>query len=151
MEYRHHPASLEELKSKRPQVKNPRRELKASLNTLERFAVFMTRRIGSMGFFIFLLFWTLVWLGWNIFAPLEHRFDPAPAFVIWLFISNILQLIFLPLIMVAQNIESLAADKRAELDFEVNQKAEREVGTILEHLENQNELLLELTRRIDRQ
>lgn len=150
MEYRHHPPSLEELKLARKPVKNPRRELKASLNALERFAVFMTRRIGSMSFFLFLLLWTVVWLGWNIFAPVEHRFDPAPAFVIWLFISNILQLIFLPLIMVAQNIESRSADKRAEQDYEVNQKAEMEVSTILEHLENQNELLMELVHKIDR-
>jgi len=103
-----------------------------------------------MGFFIFLLLWTIIWLGWNIFGPIEHHFDPAPAFVIWLFVSNILQLIFLPLIMVGQNIESRAADARAEADFEINKKTEGEVEVIIAHLENQNELLLEVTRKIDR-
>jgi uncharacterized membrane protein len=151
MEYRHHPPSLEELKLARKPVKNVRRELRASLGPLENFAVFMTKRVGSMGFFLLLFVWTALWLGWNIFAPVESRFDPAPAFVIWLFASNIIQLILLPLIMVAQNIESRAADKRAQEDFEVNQKAEREVGAILEHLENQNELLMELVHKIDRQ
>lgn len=150
MEYRHNPPTLEQVRASRPVLRNPIRELKLNLSFLERFAMFMTRQIGSMGFFIFLLVWTVAWLGWNIFGPFEQRFDPAPAFVIWLFVSNILQLIFLPLIMVGQNIESRAADARAEADFKINQKTEGEVEVIIAHLENQNELLLELVKKIDR-
>ncbi len=150
MEYRHKVPPLEEVRGSRPMLRNPVREFKMNLRTLERFALFMTRRIGSMGFFIFLLFWTLIWLGWNIFGPIQNRFDPAPAFVIWLFVSNILQLIFLPLIMVGQNIESRTADARAQADFEVNQKTEKEVEVIIAHLENQNELLLELMKKTER-
>ncbi len=150
MEYRHNPPTLEQVRASRPMLRNPVKELKLSLSFLERFAIFMTRRIGSMGFFVFLLTWTIVWLGWNIFGPIENRFDPAPAFVIWLFVSNILQLIFLPLIMVGQNIESRSADARAEADFKINQKTEGEVEIIIAHLENQNELLLEVARKIDR-
>ena len=150
MEYRHNPPTLEELRRQRQPIHNVRRELHHSLSPSERFAVFMTRRIGSLGFFGFLLCWTIIWLGWNMLAPYKYRFDPAPAFVIWLFASNILQLIFLPLIMVGQNIEGRAADWRSQEDFNINQKAEREIEAILAHLENQNELLLELTRRIDR-
>jgi uncharacterized membrane protein len=118
-----------------------------ALSRSERFAVFMHRSVGSLGFFFLILFWTLAWLGWNIWAPPSFRFDPAPAFVIWLFASNILQLILLPVIMVGQNIEDRAAERRAELDFEINQKAEREIEAIIAHLENQNELLLEIIRK----
>lgn len=150
MEYRHNPPTLEQVRASRPMLRNPIKELKLSLSFLERFAIFMTRRIGSMGFFIFLLIWTIAWLSWNIFGPIESRFDPAPAFVVWLFVSNILQLIFLPLIMVGQNIESRSADARAEADFKINQKTEGEVEIIIAHLENQNELLLELVKKIDR-
>ena len=81
---------------------------------------------------------------------MEFRFDPAPAFVIWMFASNILQLILLPIIMVGQNIEGRAAEHRSEMDFEINKKAEHEVEVIIAHLENQNELILELARKIDR-
>lgn len=91
------------------------------------------------------------WLCWNIFAPAQYHFDPAPAFVIWLFTSNIIQLILLPLIMIGQNIESKFSEKRAQEDYEINLKAEQEIEVIIAHLENQNELLLELTRKIDRQ
>jgi uncharacterized membrane protein len=151
MQYRHNPPSLEELRKAVPVPHNTRREFKYSLTLSQQFAVFMTKRIGSMGFFMFLFFWTIIWLGWNIYAPLEQRFDPAPAFVIWLFVSNILQLILLPLIMVGQNIESRAADMRSQADYEIDEKTGRVVEAILQHLENQNELFLELTRKIDRQ
>ncbi len=150
MEYRHNPPTLEEVRLARPKLHNPVKDFKMSLSRLEQFALYMNRKIGSMGFFIFLLIWTVVWLGWNLFGPIQNRFDPAPAFVIWLFTSNILQLIFLPLILVGQNIESRTADARAQADFEVNQKTEKEVEIIIAHLENQNEILLELTRKIDR-
>ena len=83
-------------------------------------------------------------------APLEFRFDPAPAFVIWLFASNIFQLILLPVIMVGQNIEGRAAEWRAQMDFDINKKAEREIEVIIAHLENQSEMLLELIHKIDR-
>ncbi len=84
-----------------------------------------------------------------MFGPLEYRFDPAPAFVLWLFISNIVQLILLPLIMVGQNLESKFDEERAQADYEINKKAEHEIEVIISHLENQNELLLELARKID--
>lgn len=103
-----------------------------------------------MGFFFILALWTLGWLFWNLYGPLEWRFDPAPAFVIWLFTSNIIQLVLLPLIMVGQNLEGKFAERRAEADFEINQKTEHEVEIIIAHLENQNELLLELIRKIDK-
>jgi uncharacterized membrane protein len=150
MEYKHNPLSLAELRAMRKPLVNHRVAHQMALSRSERFAVFMHRSVGSLGFFFIILFWTVVWLGWNIWAPDSLRFDPAPAFVIWLFASNILQLILLPVIMVGQNIEDRAAERRAELDFEINQKAEREIEAILAHLENQNELLLEVVRKLDR-
>jgi len=150
MAKKHNPPTLENLQKEHAPIRNTRREFKDSLSALERFAVFMTRRVGSMGFFLFLLLWTVIWLSWNIYGPVEHRFDPAPAFVIWLFASNILQLVLLPLIMVGQNIESRAADKRAQEDFFINQKAEREVGVILEHLENLDGMLDEIARKLNK-
>ncbi|MBX4206199.1 DUF1003 domain-containing protein [Candidatus Parcubacteria bacterium] len=121
-----------------------------SLSLSEKFAVYMHRAIGSLGFFFLIIGWTAVWLAWNIFAPAQFRFDPAPAFVIWLFASNILQLVLLPVIMVGQNIEGRAAEWRAQMDFDINQKAEREIEAIISHLENHNELMLEIMRKIDR-
>jgi len=151
MEYKHNPPSLHEIKQTRPQVKRvTRKEAKVNFSPLERFALVVTRGVGTMGFFFVLTFWTIGWLLWNLWAPVAFRFDPAPAFVIWLFASNVIQLILLPLIMVGQNLEGKFAEQRAQADFEINQKAEREIEVVIAHLENQNELLLELARKIDR-
>lgn len=150
MEYKHNPPTLAELRQNRAPVHLTRKEAKVSFSRLERFALVVTRGVGTMGFFLILTLWTLGWLLWNLWAPLELRFDPAPAFVIWLFSSNVIQLILLPLIMVGQNLEGKFAEKRAQADFEINRKAEHEIEVIIAHLENQNELILELARKMDR-
>ena len=54
----------------------------------------------------------------------------------------------MPLIMIGQNLQSDHAEVRAEADFEVNTKAEREIETILMHLENQNEMILQILKEI---
>lgn len=150
MENKHKLITLEEVKKNRKILRNPVAETKLNLTPLESFALSITRHVGSMGFFIFLSLWTLVWFLWNIFAPIDQRFDPGPAFVIWLFISNMIQLVLLPLVMVSQNIEGKVADKRAQEDFEINQKSEREIEVIIAHLENQNDLLLDIRNKIDK-
>ena len=152
MEYKHNPPSLLELRKIFHMITNsqhykPHHDV---LSRRERFAVFMHKYIGSLGFFFLILLWTIGWLAWNMLAPMNVRFDPAPAFVIWLFASNILQLILLPIIMVGQNIEGRAAEWRAQMDFEVDRRAQQEIEVIIAHLENQNELLLEVMRKIDR-
>ena len=54
-------------------------------------------------------------------------FDPFPAFVAYLLISNVIQILLMPLIMVGQNVQGRHTEIRAQLDFEINQKAEKEV------------------------
>ncbi len=117
------------------------------LNGLEKFAVWITGYVGSMEFFLFIVAATALWLLWNIFAPAEFRFDPFPAFVLWLFISNLLQLFLLPLIMVSQNLQNKGDQARAEADLRVNLDAEREVKEILAILQKQQKLLEDLIER----
>ena len=144
------PLSHEELKKLRKPIKNVNIEHEKSLTRLERFAVWITDHIGSMGFFIIIFIWTVLWLGWNTLAPKELRFDPFPAFVLWLFISNMIQIFLMPLIMIGQNLQGRHAEIRAESDFEVNVKAEREIEAILLHLEQQNELILKILNHIEK-
>ena len=150
MEYKHNPPSLAELRQYRSPIKHAHHEARIKFSVLDRFALAVTHSVGTMGFFFILLFWTAGWLLWNVLGPAAWQFDPAPAFVIWLFASNIIQLVLLPLIMVGQNLEGKFAEQRAQADFEVNQKAEYEIEVVIAHLENQNELLLELARKIDK-
>ncbi len=120
------------------------------LSPLDKLALFVTDKIGTLGFFFIIFAWTLIWLTWNMLAPLNLRFDPFPSFVLWLFISNLIQIHLMPLIMVGQNIQGKHAELRAETDYETNQKAEKEIETILLHLENQQKLILQILEKIEK-
>jgi uncharacterized membrane protein len=63
--------------------------------------------------------------------------------------SNMIQIFLMPLIMVGQNLQSRHAEARAEADFEINTKAEREIEVVLQHLERQNDLILEILERLE--
>lgn len=150
MEYKHNPPTLAELRQYRKKIIQPHHQARLSFSGLEHFALAVTHAVGTMSFFLLLVIWTALWLLWNVFGPAHYRFDPAPAFVIWLFASNILQLVLLPLVMVGQNLEGKFSEQRAQADYEINKKSEHELEVVIAHLENQNELLLELVRKIDR-
>jgi uncharacterized membrane protein len=144
------PKSLKELKAMRKPLRNSFIETKQNLSQLDKLAVWITQKVGTMGFFFIIFIWTTGWLLWNWLAPKDVRFDPYPAFVLWLFISNMLQIFLMPLIMIGQNLQSDHAETRAEADFEVNTKAEREIEAILMHLENQNKIILEILEKIEK-
>lgn len=146
----HTPLSVSELRQKKRPVRNANIEHREHLSAIERFALVITNHVGTMGFFFILFFWTVGWLIWNVVAPLTYRFDPYPAFVLWLFISNMIQIMLLPLIMVGQNLQGKHAEARAQADFEVNVQAEEEIETILQHLENQNDRILEIQEALKR-
>ena len=148
MEQTHTPVPLAEIrKLKKP--RNANIVHKESLSRLDRLALFITNHVGTMGFFFCIFAWTVLWLGWNILAPQALQFDPFPAFVLWLFISNMIQIFLMPLIMIGQNLEGRHSEARAEADFDVNTKAELEIETILAHLENQNEVMTEILKRLE--
>ena|SRR3989344_1269564 len=143
------PKTLEELRALSRPLRNINIEHREKLSGLDRLALFITKKVGTPGFFLIIFLWTILWLGWNIFAPDALRFDPYPAFVLWLFISNMVQILLMPLIMVGQNLQGRHAEARAEADFEVNTKAELEIETILLHLERQNELNLKIINHLE--
>lgn len=141
--------TLEELRKKLTPIRNVNTQHKSSLSALDKLALWITDHVGSMNFFFLIFIWTITWLGWNTLAPTSLRFDPFPAFVLWLFISNMIQIFLMPLIMIGQNIQSKHSEMRAEEDFIVNKKAEYEVETILKHLENQNDMILQILNKIE--
>ena len=87
---------------------------------LDRLAVKITDRVGTMSFFLVIFGWTVLWVGYNVLASRVpalhlHSFDPFPAFVAYLLISNVIQIWLMPLLMVGQNMQgrhSEALDRR---------------------------------------
>ncbi len=142
------PISLEEFKQKHKPLRALKKEFSGKTSRLDKIAIFITQKVGTIGFFLIILTWTVLWLGWNLLAPKELQFDPPMGFVLWLFISNMIQILLMPLIMVGQNLQGHHAEKRAEYDLEVNVKAEEEIETILAHLEYQNNLLIKMVEKL---
>jgi uncharacterized membrane protein len=143
------PLKLEELKRRRRDYIKLLKGDGKKVTRLDKLAVWITNKVGSMGFFVLIFSWTVIWLTWNVFSPKELRFDPYPAFVLWLFISNLIQLFLLPLIMIGQNLQSQHAEVRAETDLKINELAEIENETILIHLENQSEMILQILKNME--
>lgn len=123
---------------------------KHELSSLDKLALYVTENIGTMGFFFIILVFNLGWIGWNTFAPKQYVFDQAFSFLILLFINNILQILFMPLIMVGQNVQGHHSELRAENDYQVNLKSEKEIETMLLHLENQQKLLQKILDKLQK-
>lgn len=151
----HHlkPPSISEYLRHRKPVRNINAEHAQSLSRLDRLALYITEHVGTMGFFLIIFGWTVIWCGYNILASEVHAlhlkpFDPFPAFVAYLLMSNVIQILLMPLIMVGQNLQAQHSERRAENDFEINQKAEKEIEIILRHLEYQNTVLISMLEKM---
>lgn len=142
-----HTPTLEEYKKRRKPLRNVHRDVTGRYSRLDRFALLITKRVGTIGFFLIILAWTVLWLGWNLLAPETLTFDPPMNFGVWLFISNLIQILLMPLIMVGQNLQGRHAEARAEHDLEINVRAEEEIEMVLKHLEYQNAALAALLEK----
>ena len=142
------PKPLKEIRKRHKPLANVNKEFHDKMSRLDRLALWITGKVGTIGFFLLIFVWTVLWLGWNILAPKQLQFDPPMGFVCWLFISNLIQILLMPLIMVGQNLQGEHAEKRADFDLEVNVKAEEEIETVLRHLEYQNSLLLAMVGKL---
>jgi uncharacterized membrane protein len=138
----------------RSPLKNANELHSQGLTLLDKFATIITDKVGSMGFFLLILLWTVLWTSYNILATKVQwlhwkAFDPFPAFVAYLLISNVIQILLMPLIMVGQNLQGRHSEIRAQLDFEINELAEKEVLVVLRRLEHNTDLVLHLMRHLE--
>jgi uncharacterized membrane protein len=127
----------------------PNEAVQENLTRLDKVAIVITDHIGTMGFFLVIACWTVLWCGYNILASKVlslhwHAFDPFPAFVAYLLISNVIQIMLMPLLMVGQNLQGRHSEARAENDYVVNQKAFADTEKILKQLEAQTEQMLRI-------
>ena len=97
-------------------IKNVNRVHKNTLSRQEKLAIWLTDHAGTMYFFYLCCVLALIPLVWVQSLP-----------VIQFISSGFLQLVFLPLILLTQNLQNRHAELRAEEDYKVNIKAEFEV------------------------
>lgn len=92
---------------------------------LDRVAIALTGKIGTMKFTLCIFAITAVWIGYNVVAPIAGwpQFDKLPALVIYLLGVNIFGTILMPLLMVGQNMAGRLQEAKAEQDYCNNARA----------------------------
>lgn len=106
----------------------------------EKLSDDLTKYAGSWGFIIFFI---IIVAGWIIVnnALKENSFDPYPFILLNLALS-MLAAIQAPIILMSQNREEQRDRRRAELDYAINKKAERENVDIQKDLEVIKKLII---------
>jgi uncharacterized membrane protein len=115
----------------------------------QRVADHFAEIMGSWSFIIVQTIILVVWVLINVFAYV-WRWDPYPFILLNLALS--FQAAYAaPIIMMSQNRQADKDRLAAENDYSVNIKAEEEVKAIMRHLEQQDEMMLDLLRHLETQ
>ena len=105
--------------------------------TGQRAADFLTSWMGSWTFIIVFILFLLFWVALNSYLLVVYVetgvWDPYP-FIFLNLILSCLAAIQAPIILMSQNREAQKDRVRAEYDYAVNRKAEREVSEIKKQL-----------------
>ena len=116
------------------------------INFAQKASDKLTQGIGSWAFIIVFTVLVIVWMGVNSYFLFEYfksgPFDPFP-FILLNLILSMLAAIQAPIILMSQNREAQKDRIRAEYDYAVNRKAEKEI----EHIQVQID---RMERKIDK-
>lgn len=106
------------------------REAEQKKGLQEKIADALTRFSGSMAFVYLHAIWFGIWILLNIGWMGSKPFDPFPFSLLTLIVS--LEAIFLStFVLISQNQAGELADKRADLDLQINLLSEHEVTRLL--------------------
>jgi len=115
----------------------------------ERVADAFAAMMGSWAFIIVQSALLLAWIAFNIIGWIRH-WDPYPFILLNLALS--FQAAYAaPIIMMSQNRQAAKDRLMAEQDYFVNEKAEEEVKSIMHHLEQQDEVMIDILKRLETQ
>lgn len=111
-------------------LKERRSREEATATTQERLAEAITRFTGSMRFVYLHLalfgFWVVANLGW---VPRLSPWDPS--FVVLAMIASVEAIFLSTFVLISQNRMAAAADRRADLDLQINLLAEHEITKLV--------------------
>ena len=132
-----------------PPVVNVNRIDAEKLTRGQRVADRLAAVMGSWSFIIAQSIILAIWIGLNVMAYVNH-WDPYPFILLNLALS--FQAAYAaPIIMMSQNRQAAKDRLMAEQDYEVNLKAEDELKAIMRHLEQQDEVMLDVLRKMEGQ
>lgn len=129
--------------------RNVNEEMEDRLPTLQRVADWIAWFSGSMQFLIINGLWFLVWILVNTLPPEDRQFDPFPFGLLTMIVS--LEAIFLScFVLISQNRQAAKDKIRADIEYDVNIKAELEIAHLHEKIDHIHEQLLERFNEIDK-
>jgi uncharacterized membrane protein len=118
--------------------RNVNEEMEEKLPTLQRIADWIAWFSGSMQFLIINGLWFVVWIGWNVLHFGQADFDPYPFGLLTMIVS--LEAIFLScFVLISQNRQAAKDKIRADIEYDVNIKAELEVAHLHEKIDHIHE------------
>ena len=119
------------------------------LTSGQRIADRLAAVMGSWSFIIVQSVILACWIALNVVAYIQH-WDPYPFILLNLALS--FQAAYAaPIIMMSQNRQAAKDRLMAEQDYEINLKAEDELKAIMSHLEQQDEVMIDILRRMEGQ
>jgi uncharacterized membrane protein len=104
----------------------------------DKLASKITAFSGSMLYVWLHVAWFSIWIVANISLLIFAPFDPYPFGLLTMIVS--LEAIFLStFVLITQNRQAIAADRRAKVDLQVNMIAEREITKLMEMVKHLHE------------
>lgn len=124
----------EQKKDSKPKIVSPNQQSRATPTLDQRAADFLTKWAGSWGFIILFLVILILWMCFNTYWLLFRKvWDPYP-FILLNLVLSCLAAIQAPVILMSQNRAAERDRLRAEYDYAVNRKAEREIQEVRKQL-----------------
>lgn len=115
----------------------------------QRVADRVATGMGSWRFIIIQSVIVVVWIISNVWL-LTHPFDPYPLILLNLLFST--QAAYAaPVIMMSQNRQAAKDRLMAESDYHCNVKGEEEIRHIMDHLNHQDDLILQIVKHLEEQ
>jgi uncharacterized membrane protein len=125
--------------------RNVNEEVAGRRTAVERVADAIAAFAGSITFLMLHAAWFAAWVGWNTLRP--GGFDPYPFGLLTMVVS--LEAIFLSVFVLLSQSRQAAKDRvRADVEYEVNVKAELEVAALHEKMDRLHEQIVDRLRRM---
>ena len=129
--------------------RNVNEEIEEHLTPLQRVADWIAWFSGSMLFLLLNGIWFFTWIVLNTFVLGEAAFDPFPFGLLTMIVS--LEAIFLScFVLVSQNRQAEKDRVRSDVEYEVNIKAELEIGHLHEKTDRIYENMLERFAKLEK-
>lgn len=129
--------------------RNLNEEMEVHSTILQKIADLLAWFSGSMPFLISHTFWFIIWVSLNTFIMGDKAFDPFPFGLLTMIVS--LEAIFLAcFVLISQNRQAQKDKYRADIEYEVNIKAELEVAHLHEKTDRIYEQMMAKFEKLER-